>query len=143
MVPAIPTPKRDAVFISHAAPQDNEFALWLSSKLSIAGYRVWVDRRRLRGGDDSWDEIDRVLRQEAIKQIVVFTKHVVKPGVKKELAIGDVMKAKLNDPKFMIGIRNDDIAFSDAPPNCYAGIFLMHTLIGMIVWRDCSRRLSN
>jgi hypothetical protein len=70
----------------------------------------------LRGGEDSWDEIDHVLRNDAFKQIVVFTKHVSKPGVKKELAIGDVMKAKLVDPKFMIGVRNDDVSFSDAPP---------------------------
>src|SRR6266404_1881758 len=116
MIPASAPQPRTTVFVTHAAPDDNEFALWLSSKLAIAGYRVWVDRRRLRGGEDSWDEIDRVLRHEAVKQIVVFTKHVVKAGVKNELAIGDVMKAKLNDPKFMIGIRNDDIAFSDAPP---------------------------
>jgi hypothetical protein len=39
--------KRDTVFVTHAAPQDNEFALWLSSKLSLAGYKVWVDRRRV------------------------------------------------------------------------------------------------
>ena len=57
---AAPTPLRETVFVTHAAPEDNEFALWLSAKLAIAGYRVWVDRR-LRGGDDFWDEIDRVL----------------------------------------------------------------------------------
>ena len=90
---AAPTPLRETVFVTHAAPEDNEFALWLSAKLAIAGYRVWVDRRRLRGGDDFWDEIDRVLRTEAIKQVVVFSQHIGKPGVKKELAIGDAMRA--------------------------------------------------
>jgi hypothetical protein len=74
---------RSTVFVSHAAPEDNAFALWISSKLSIAGYRVWVDRRRLRGGDDALDEIDRVLRTESIKQVVVFTRHIGKAGVKK------------------------------------------------------------
>jgi len=49
---------RDTVFVTHAAPEDNDFALWLSSKLAIAGYRVWVDKQRLRGGDDFWSEID-------------------------------------------------------------------------------------
>jgi hypothetical protein len=34
---------RATVFITHAAPEDNDFALWLSSKLAIAGYKVWVD----------------------------------------------------------------------------------------------------
>jgi hypothetical protein len=125
--------RRDTIFITHAAPQDNNFALWLSSKLAIAGYRVWIDRRRLRGGDDSWTEIDRVLRQEAIKQIVVFTRNVEKPGVKKELAIGEVMKVKLNDPQFIIGIRNDDIAFADAPPELLRG----HILDAHPNWHDC------
>jgi TIR domain-containing protein len=68
-------PARTTVFLTHAAPDDNEFGLWLSSKLAIAGYRVWIDRRRLHGGADAWDEIDSVLRNEAIKQIVVFTEN--------------------------------------------------------------------
>jgi hypothetical protein len=107
---------RETVFVTHAAPEDNEFALWISSKLAIAGYRVWVDRRRLRGGDDFWNEIERVLRTEAVKQIVVFSRWIDKGGVRKELAIGEVMKNRLSDPNFMIPIRVDSIEFSDAPP---------------------------
>ena len=110
MIQASVTEPRTPVFVTHAAPDDNEFALWLSSKLAIAGYRVWVDRRRLRGGADAWDEIDSVLRHDTIKQIVVFTSHTGKPGVKKELAIGDAMRKKLADPNFIIPIRNDDIS---------------------------------
>src|SRR5260370_21117250 len=107
---------RDTVFVTHAAPEDNDFALWLSSKLAIAGYRVWVDKQRLRGGDDFWSEIDRMLRIEAVKQIVVFTKNATKPEVKKELAIGAIVAALLNDPKFMITIRSNDVRFPHAPP---------------------------
>src|SRR5262245_64809551 len=77
---------------------------------TAAGYKVWVDKKRLLGGEDSCDEIDSVLRGQAVKQIVVFTKHVTKPGVKKELAIGDTVRARLADPKFMIAIRNDETA---------------------------------
>lgn len=124
---------RTALFVSHAAPQDNEFALWISSKLTTAGYRVWVDRRRLRGGDDFWDEINRVLRTETIKQIVVFTPHVTKPGVKKELAIGDIMRGQLHDPGFMIPVRAGDIAFSDAPPEFLRG----NILNAYPNWHDC------
>ncbi len=137
MTSANPIIKPDTIFITHAAPQDNQFALWLSSKLVMAGYKVWVDRRRLRGGDDFWDEIDRVLRHETIKQIVVFTKYVGRPGVKKELAIGDVMKARLSDSKFMIGIRNDDISFSDAPPELLRG----NILDAYPNWHDCLKGL--
>ena len=41
-----------ALFISHAAPDDNAFALWLGAKLGARGYEVWADVLRLRGGDD-------------------------------------------------------------------------------------------
>ncbi len=132
-----PSSDRRTIFISHAAPQDNQFALWLSSKLAMAGYRVWVDRNRLRGGHDFWDEIERVLRKEAVKQIVVFTEHVRKPGVKKELALGEVMKGKLGDPNFMIGIRNDRSDFSDAPPE----LLRSNILDSFPNWHDCLKDL--
>jgi TIR domain len=126
-------PVRTTVFVTHAAPEDNEFALWISSKLAAAGYRVWVDQRRLRGGDDFWDEIDRVLRTHAIKQVVVFTRHVTKPGVKKELAIGDIVRRRLADPKFVIPIRSDGIAFDDAPPE----LIRTDILNAYPNWHDC------
>jgi hypothetical protein len=128
---------REAVFVTHAAPEDNEFALWLSAKLAASGYKVWVDKRRLLGGDDSWDEIDRVLRNEAIKQIVVFTQNIKKSGVKKELAIGDIVRAKLNDPHFIIAVRNDEIAYTDAPPEFLRG----NILNGFPNWHDCLKPL--
>lgn len=115
---------RTTVFITHAAPEDNDFALWLSSKLATAGYRVWVDKQRLRGGDDFWDEIDRILRNDAIKQIVVFTTNCAKAGVKRELAIGSIVAQRLSDPKFMIPIRADNVRFTDAPPEFVRGNIL-------------------
>jgi hypothetical protein len=131
------TPSPAIVFITHAAPQDNEFSLWLNSKLAIAGYNVWVDRQRLRGGDDSWVEINRVLRHAALKQIVAFSKNVRKPGVQKELAIGDVVRRDRADPAFIIPIRIDDVAFSDAPPE-----FLRANIIDAYPnWHDCLKEL--
>ena len=34
---------RDAIFISHANPEDNEFTVWLGARLTAAGYEVWAD----------------------------------------------------------------------------------------------------
>jgi hypothetical protein len=76
-----PSLSRELLFLTHAAPEDNEFPLWLSSKLAMAGYRVWIDRRRLRGGTDFWDEIERVLRNDALKQVIVFTENVRKDKI--------------------------------------------------------------
>src|SRR5260221_13685270 len=137
MIPASAPQPRTPFFVTDAAAGDNEFALWLSSKLAIAGYRVWIDRRRLRGGADAWDEIDSVLRNEAIKQIVVFTENTRKPGVKKELAIGDAMRRKLSDPSFIIPIRNDDTAYADAPPE----FLRAHIINGHPNWHDCLKEL--
>ena len=47
---------RTALFISHAAPEDNPFTLWLGAKLAALGYEVFADILRLRGGDD-WERI--------------------------------------------------------------------------------------
>lgn len=37
--------ERDVVFISHANPEDNSFAAWLSLRLTREGYRVADDHR--------------------------------------------------------------------------------------------------
>ena len=132
-----PLTARETVFITHAAPEDNEFALWLSSQLAMAGYRVWIDRRRLRGGDDTWDEIDRVLRNECIKQVIAFSEHIGKPGVKKELGIGDVVSKRLSDSKFMIPIRIGNISYGDAPPEFLRG----NILDGNPNWHNCLKEL--
>jgi hypothetical protein len=125
--------QRQTIFVTHAAPEDNDFALWLSSKLAIAGYRVWVDKKRLRGGDDFWSESDRMLRHEAVKQVVVFTENASKPGVKKELAIGGIVANRIKDPKFMIPIRADNVNFTDAPPEFVRG----NIVDAYPRWADC------
>jgi len=128
---------RSIVFLTHAAPEDNEFALWLASKLAMAGFRTWIDRRRLKGGSDSWDEIDRILRNETVKQVAVFTRQIGKDGVKKELAIGDIMRTRLSDPNFIIPIRNDEVAYGDAPPE-----FLRKNILNAFPnWHDCLKDL--
>ncbi len=55
------TTKRDTLFISHATPDDNAFATWLASRLSMAGYEVWCDQEKLLGGEDYWQDIEAVL----------------------------------------------------------------------------------
>lgn len=107
---------RDTILITHANPEDNLFARWLATRLSAAGYRIWVDVQSLRGGNDFWDVIEAKLRFEAIKQIVVISEHIRKPGVKKELALGDYIGKQLSDPDFMIPIRNSAIAHGEFPP---------------------------
>lgn len=114
MIPSSAT-ARDTILITHANPEDNRFARWLAARLSIAGYNTWVDVDSLRGGEDFWNRIEHVLRHEAIKQIVIVSEHVRKPGVMKELALGDAMRRKLGDEAFMIPIRIADVNYGDLP----------------------------
>jgi hypothetical protein len=107
---------RQTILITHANPEDNAVARWLATRLIMAGYKVWVDLRSLRGGQDFWDEIEVQLRQHTIKQIVLLSPDVRKSGVKKELALGDAMGKQLNDAEFMIPIRVRPVPHSDFPP---------------------------
>lgn len=107
---------RRTILVTHANPEDNEAARWIAARLVTAGYDVWVDLRSLKGGQDFWDEIEDELRQHAIKQIVLISPHTRKPGVKKELALGDAMGRQLNDPDFMIPVRVAPVPHSEFAP---------------------------
>jgi hypothetical protein len=111
-----PVVTRDTILITHANPEDNTFAIWLASRLTMSGYKVWLDVRTLRGGQDFWRIIDEQLRDHAIKQIVLVSEHISKSGVQKELAMGDARGKKLGDSDFMIPIRLSNVPHGEFPP---------------------------
>lgn len=79
---------RDSIFISHANPEDNAFTVWLGSRLTAAGYEVWADVLRLRGGQDWQRLLEDALRNKACKVLLVGTEHgVQKQGVRNEIQI--------------------------------------------------------
>jgi TIR domain len=82
------TAPRDAVFISHATPEDNSFTLWLGGKLTALGYQVFADVLRLKGGDD-WERIlEDAIRNKAKRFLLVGTPGgVQKQGVGNEITI--------------------------------------------------------
>ncbi len=62
---------RETLFISHANPEDNEFVLWLGSKLSAMGFVTWADVLKLKGGQDWQTELEEVIRNSAVKVLFV------------------------------------------------------------------------
>ena len=48
---------KDQIFISHATPEDNEFTIWIASRLEMLGYKVWIDKKELLGGERFWPTI--------------------------------------------------------------------------------------
>jgi hypothetical protein len=105
---------RDVVFVSHANPEDNRFAVWLALQLVREGYKVWCDETKLLCGDDMWSEIETIIRHEAAKFIFVGSRSSNrKPGVLKELHLATVVERaeKLDD--FILPVICDDLPFSD------------------------------
>jgi hypothetical protein len=109
----IETPNREALFISHASPEDNAFTRWLGAKLAAMGYEVWADVLRLHAGSDWSRDLEEVLRQRTIKMLLVCTPAgLIKQGVRNEIEIGAQLARKLNDREFIIPLR---LAPYDAP----------------------------
>lgn len=108
--------ERKLVFISHATPEDNEFASWLGTRLIAAGYEVWADVFHLVGGESFWRDIGTAIKEEAAAVITVLSRSSYqKDGVLDEIAIAVTTGRKLQKPSFIIPIRLDDLPFGDFP----------------------------
>ena len=104
---------RDAIFISHANPEDNAFTVWLGARLTAAGYQVWADVLRLRGGQDWQRRLEGCLRNKAFKVLLVGTAEgIKKQGVRNEIQIAHSVGRRIGDPDFVIPLRLTDF---DAP----------------------------
>jgi hypothetical protein len=105
---------REAVFISHANPEDNAFATWLTLRLAREGYKVWCDVVKLSGGDDFWRDIENAIRQNTRKFIFVTSRASnQKQGTLQELAVASGVARQLNDTGFIIPVKVDDLPFAD------------------------------
>ena len=104
---------RQALFISHASPEDNAFTLWLGAKLTALGYEVFADLLRLKGGDD-WERIlETAIREKAAKFLLVATPHgVQKQGVRNEITIATETAKRIKEDAFIVPLR---LAPFDAP----------------------------
>ncbi|MCY4536358.1 MAG: toll/interleukin-1 receptor domain-containing protein, partial [Bryobacterales bacterium] len=104
---------RDAIFISHANPEDNAFTVWLGVRLTAAGYQVRADVLRLRGGQDWQRRLEGRLRNKAFKVLLVGTAEgIKKQGVRNEIQIAHSVGRRIGDPDFVIPLRLTDF---DAP----------------------------
>lgn len=114
MTPLSPI-ERNIIFISHATPEDNDFTIWLASRLQADGYEVWIDKHALVGGEKFWQEIDQVIRHKAIKFLLVYSENIcyqkqrgiLRDGVEKERSLAESI-AKANSFKDFIILLNVD-----------------------------------
>lgn len=109
---------RNKIFISHATPDDNDFTKWLSLKLVGLGYEVWCDVLFLDKGADFWKIIEKEIRENAIKFLLVTSEIAIKrDGVLKEITVAEKVKKLLKDDNFIIPLMVDEkLSYDDLPP---------------------------
>lgn len=101
---------RDMLFVSHANPEDNDFALWISLQLAREGFPVWCDLTKLLGGETFWKDVEVALRGRTIKFLSVLSRTSnTKQGPRDELDLALKVQRleRLND--FVIPLWIDDL----------------------------------
>lgn len=107
---------RDTLFISHATPEDNEFTIWIASRLELMGYKIWIDKEGLLGGERFWKEIDGVIRKRACKVLLVYSNNIcyknepgeLKTGINKEIELAESIAANERIKDFIIPMHIDN-----------------------------------
>jgi len=100
---------KNRIFISHAAPDDNDFTKWLALKLIGLGYEIWCDVLFLDKGADFWSRIEKEIRENTFKFLIVSSiASNQREGVLKELAVAAKVKKQINDETFIIPLAIDE-----------------------------------
>lgn len=97
------------VFISYASPDFGRVLPYYES-LAAAGYNVWMDKKKLKGGQD-WDfEIKKALKRAAIIVLFISANSFDRRGyVQREIQIAlDQRKEKLIDDIYVVPVLLDE-----------------------------------
>jgi len=109
---------RAIIFISHATPNDNDFAHWLGTQLQLAGYQVWIDLERLVAGEVFWDNIEETIRNKAAKVVVAATRLAQsRNGVLDEINLAVSVERTLGLENFVIPLKLDDLPYDQFRAN--------------------------
>jgi hypothetical protein len=110
--------QKKTIFISHANPEDNEFAKWLGVQLTLAGYQIWSDVTKLIGGETFWNSIEEAIREYSAKVIVVISRAAqMKAGVLDEINCAVSVERAAGLDNFVLPIRLDKIPFDQVRAN--------------------------
>lgn len=106
--------KPDMVFLSHANPEDNDFARWLALQLANEGYPVWCDLTKLLGGEKFWEDIQNSISNRTVKFVFALSRHSnQKSGTLDELNCALAVEKKFKLKDFVITLKMDDLSFDD------------------------------
>lgn len=102
------------VFISHANPEDNDFALWLALQVANEGYPVWCDLTKLLGGEKFWEDIQHAISNRTIKFLFALSRHSNhKSGTLDELNCALSVEKKLGLKDFVVTLKLDNLPNDD------------------------------
>lgn len=102
------------LFVSHANPEDNEFAKWLSLRLAAEGYPVWCDLTRLLGGERFWSDIETAIRTRTSRFLFVLSRASnQKEGPLDELHLALATKRQFELEDFVVPLWIDDLPASE------------------------------
>lgn len=102
---------RDVLFVSHATPEDNEFAKWITLRLAGEGYPVYCEILNLLGGEDPWKNVQKIIREKTVKFLFVASNVSMqeKTGARKELTLAEQVARKKNFEEFIIPLSIENL----------------------------------
>lgn len=137
---------KSKIFISHANPDDNYFALWLSNKLNLIGYQTWVDIDKIKPGGYFNQMYESALREESIIFVPILTANYIfkanKPdtGVANEISLARIIGKQIDSHNFIVPILLDqNISYNDFP----VGIVDRDTINFSKNWGEGLSKLTN
>lgn len=110
MLPENSFSNRNLLFVSHANPEDNEFARWITLRLAAEGYPVFCEIVNFLGGEDPWRDVDKIIRQNTTKFLFVQSKTAMeKDGTRRELNLAYQIARKEGLKDFIIPLKVEPI----------------------------------
>lgn len=109
--------ERSTIFVSHATPEDNEFSIWIASRLEMLGYKTWIDKDGLLGGERFWATIQKAI-DNSIKVLFVYSKNIVtkdgvlKQGIEDEITYAKSIASQHGLQDFIIPLHIDDSLYN-------------------------------
>jgi hypothetical protein len=95
----------------------------------MLGYKTWVDKNKLLGGEIQWNDIQEQLKNHTIKLLLVYSRNILdekgnlRSGIAKELGFAESIASNEKLEDFIIPLKID----SDAPYNQFIGSnIIMH-----------------
>lgn len=107
----------NTIFISHATPEDNDFTIWLASRLEMLGYKTWIDKEGLLGGERFWPTIQKAINESA-KVLLVYSKNIItndgvlKQGIETEIEYAKSIARQNGFRDYIIPLNIDDSPYN-------------------------------